>query len=103
VFRLSEPEIATALEEVAAEHESIEITDAIGSRSLVTRQAPEDAAWAILDAYYERARDRVPSRDEWNQTHPALEVELTRRKQERVSPEMKTVQQDLLSKISERA
>lgn len=103
VFRLTEPEIAAALEDVAAEHESVEVTDAVGSRSLAIRQAPEEAAWAILDAYYERARDRVPSRDGWNRDHPGLEKELARRKRERVGSEMTTVQQDLLTKMSERA
>lgn len=103
VFRLSEPEIAEALREVAAEHENIEVTDAIGARSLVTRQTPEDAAWTILDTYYGGARERVPSRDTWLQAHPGLEAELADRKRERVSPGVKAVQQELLSRTSERA
>lgn len=102
VFRLSEPEIAAALGEIAAEHGGIEVTDAVGSRNLVTRRRPDEAAWDILDAYYGCARDRVPSREQWNKSHAGLETELTRRRQERVNPETKTMQQDLLSKVSER-
>jgi hypothetical protein len=73
----------------------------VGSRILVARQAPEDTAWKILDAYYDHARNRVPSRDEWNLAYPGLKAELARRKQDRVSPDVKMMQHDLLSKISE--
>lgn len=103
VFRLSEPEIAAALEEVAAEHESIEMTHTVGGRNLVAKKEPEDTAWKILDAYYRHVQNRVPSREEWNDAFPGLKAELARRQQERLSAGRTTAQQNLLTGMSERA
>lgn len=102
IFRLSEPEIASALEEVAADHDSIEVSSTVGGRNLVLREAPEAIAWRVLDSYYDHARERVPSREEWNKACPGLNKELTRR-QGRANPDMKATQQALLSGMSERA
>lgn len=79
VFKLREPEIAAALEEVAGEHGIITVADTVGTRSLISKGAPQSAAWEILDAYYGRARDRVATRDKWNSDHPDLSAELARR------------------------
>jgi hypothetical protein len=69
-----------ALEEVAAVHSSLSITDAVGQRNLVSHRAPGTLAWEILDAHYGNARDRVPSRSEWAASHPQLTAEMNRRK-----------------------
>lgn len=102
VFRLSEPEIGAALEEVAAKYKNIEVANTVGGRNLVIKKAPEDTAWKILNAYYDRAPNRGPSREKWDEAIPGLQDELARRKRERVNPRMKTAQQNLLSKTSER-
>lgn len=96
VFKLRAPEIATALEEIAAEHESIAVNETVGGQSLVSRKAPQDAAWEILDAYYDVARSRVPSRDQWNLSHPGLAAELARREAQLTSLEPKAQQQSQL-------
>lgn len=80
-FRLREPDIAAALEEVAMLHPAISVTDAVGYRSLTTNANPYDLAWDILDAHFGGARDRVPSRDEWSNSHPELAAALRRREQ----------------------
>lgn len=81
VFRLREPDIAAALEEVAVHHPSMSVNDALGHRSLVTGATPYDLAWNILDAHFGNARDRVPSRKDWNDSHPELAAALRRREQ----------------------
>jgi hypothetical protein len=80
-FRLREPDIAAALEEISGLHPAISVTDAVGHRSLVTRGNPEILAWEILDAHFDNARDRVPSREDWEDAHPELAAELRRREQ----------------------
>ena len=42
---------------------------------------PHDLAWEILDAHFGKARDRVPSREDWEAAHPELAAELRRREQ----------------------
>lgn len=78
-FRLREPDIAAALEEVAGLHPAMSVTEAVGHRSLVTSVNPYNLAWDILDAHFGNARDRVPSRGEWEDSHPDLAAELRRR------------------------
>jgi hypothetical protein len=80
-FRLREPDIAAALDEVARLHPALSVTDAVGQRSLVSHRDPGALAWEILDAHYGDARDRVPSRSEWLASHPELAAELHRRMQ----------------------
>lgn len=62
-------------------HPAISVTDAVGYRSLTTNANPYDLAWDILDAHFGGARDRVPSRDEWSNSHPELAAALRRREQ----------------------
>jgi hypothetical protein len=80
-FRLREPDIAAALEEVSEFHPAITITDTVGHRSLVNSGNPHDLAWEILDAHFGNARDRIPSREDWLGVHPDLAAELRRREQ----------------------
>jgi hypothetical protein len=80
-FRLREPDIAAALEEVAGIHPAISVTEAVGHRSLITSTNPYDLAWEILDCYFGNARERVPSRKEWEDSHPELAAKLRRRDQ----------------------
>ncbi|HUY49150.1 MAG TPA: DUF4007 family protein [Streptosporangiaceae bacterium] len=85
-FRLREPDIAAALDEVARLHAGVSVTDAVGQRSLVSHSDPGTLAWEILDAHYGNARDRVPSRPEWLASHPELAAELQRRAGSTVRP-----------------
>jgi hypothetical protein len=71
-FRLREPDIAAALNEVRKLHPFISVTDAIGQRSLVSHEDPRKLAWDILDAHFGNARDRVPDPAEWLANHPEL-------------------------------
>ena len=85
-FRLREPDIAAALEEVSGLHAAISVTDAVGHRNLVSSGNPHDLAWELLDAHFDNARDRVPSREAWEDAHPELAAELRRRKQHSDEP-----------------
>jgi Protein of unknown function (DUF4007) len=78
---LREPDIAAALEEVSGCHPAISVTDTVGHRSLVNSGNPHGLAWEILDAHFGQARDRVPSRQDWEGAHPGLAAELRRREQ----------------------
>jgi hypothetical protein len=80
-FKLREPDIAAALEEVSEFHPAITVTDTVGHRSLVNSGNPHDLAWEILDAHFGNARDRIPSRQDWQSVHPELAAELRRREQ----------------------
>lgn len=85
-FRLREPDITAALEEVSRLHPALSVTDAVGYRSLVTGVNPHDLAWDILDAHFGDARERVPSPEQWKETHPELAAELLRREKRRDEP-----------------
>jgi hypothetical protein len=85
-FRLREPDIAGALEEVSGYHPAISVTDTVGHRSLVNSGDPHVLAWEILDAHFSQARNRVPSRQDWECDHPALAMELRRREQHADQP-----------------
>lgn len=85
-FRLREPDLAAALEEVASLHPAISVTEAVGRRSLITSANPYDLGWGILDAHFGNARDRVPSRQEWEESHPELAMKLRSRDQRSDSP-----------------
>jgi Protein of unknown function (DUF4007) len=80
-FHLREPDIAAALEEISRLYPAISVTDTVGHRSLVSIESPQATAWAILDAHFDNAGDRVPSREDWESTHPELAAEMRRREQ----------------------
>jgi hypothetical protein len=80
-FRLREPDIAAALEEVSGLHPAISVSETVGHRSLVCSGSPYNLAWEILDAHFGNARFRVPSREDWEGAHPELAAELLRREQ----------------------
>ncbi|RLK23837.1 uncharacterized protein DUF4007 [Micromonospora sp. M71_S20] len=71
-FRLREPEIAHALEEVAGEYPQMALVEGIGQRSLRFEGNPKDLAWDVLDGYYGnvRARASLPDREAWYATQP---------------------------------
>lgn len=73
-FRVREPEVAAALEKVAAAHPGIEIAEGAGQRSLSFSSNPFDLAWDILDEQYDRVRDRpgFPTRQAWADLYPKL-------------------------------
>src|SRR5262249_23659030 len=71
-FRLREPDIAAALDEVRRHHPVISVTNAIGQRSLISHDDPQILAWRILDTYFRNARDRVRDQTEWLASHPEL-------------------------------
>jgi hypothetical protein len=73
-FRVREPDIAFALERVTASHPQIQLTEAVGQRSLSFSSDPFELAWDILDSQYGNVRslDGFPSRVEWYHEHPKL-------------------------------
>lgn len=81
-FRLREPEIAAALDLVAAEHQGLAITEGVGQRSLTFASNPFDLAWDVLDQHYGKVRQRpgFPDRDSWYAHHPELAQEMRARK-----------------------
>ncbi|TMR04371.1 DUF4007 family protein [Actinomadura soli] len=73
-FRVREPVIAAALEQVAGAHPEIQITEAVGQRRLSYMADPFALAWDILDEQYDQVRSSsdFPTRDEWGQKYPQL-------------------------------
>lgn len=71
-FRLREPEIANALNEVAAEHGAFNVVEGIGQRSLAFTGDPKAIAWDVLDAHYGNVRTQpgFPTRNEWYSSQP---------------------------------
>ena len=80
-FRLREPEIAGALEDVAARNERLVMTEGIGQRSLAFTGSPRELAWDILDSHYGNVRLRpgFPDRDSWYTDHPEVAKQLQER------------------------
>jgi len=78
-FRLREPELAAALEEVYPQHPQITVADAVGQRSLVFTTNPSTLAWNVLDAHYSHVRNRIPTKEQWLADHKELDAELQRR------------------------
>ncbi len=66
-FRLREPEIASALNEVAAAYPELKVVEGVGQRSLAFADDPHQIAWNVLDAYYGsiRAQNGFPDRQQW--------------------------------------
>jgi len=87
-FRMREPALALALEEVAEQHQELEITNAVGQRSLVFKGAPRELAWKILDAHYGEVQGRpgFPTQQEWSAQHPELADALNRHRRSSDQP-----------------
>ncbi|MEV5047762.1 DUF4007 family protein [Streptomyces griseoincarnatus] len=73
-FRVRENEIVMALQKVAADHPQLDLTEAVGQRSLAFTADPFDLAWEVLDEQYDfvTRRPGFPTRDEWAATFPKL-------------------------------
>ncbi|MEU4767739.1 DUF4007 family protein [Actinosynnema sp. NPDC023794] len=73
-FRVREPEIAAALDRVAAERADISRVDAVGQRSMSFTGNPFVLAWDVLDEQYGYVTRRpgFPTRREWDQKYPML-------------------------------
>lgn len=73
-FRIREPDIAAALERVAATTPGLQVIEAVGQRSLVFDSDPFELAWDVLDAQYDNVRKRpgFPTREEWARAYPKL-------------------------------
>ncbi|MGW8503623.1 DUF4007 family protein [Streptomyces sp. DK15] len=75
-FRIREPDIAAAIERVAATTPDLQLIEAVGQRSLVFNSDPFELAWEVLDAQYDHVRKRpgFPTRQDWARTYPKLAV-----------------------------
>ncbi|MEU7090899.1 DUF4007 family protein [Kitasatospora aureofaciens] len=73
-FRIREPDIAAAVERVAATTPGLQLVEAVGQRSLVFNSDPFELAWDVLDAQYDhvRKRPKFPTRQDWARTYPKL-------------------------------
>ncbi|MET8323337.1 DUF4007 family protein [Micromonospora sp. NPDC005189] len=73
-FRLREPEIAGALEEVSTHHDALALTEGVGQRSLAFAAPPRGLAWDVLDAHYGNVRRRpgFPDEETWYQEYPEV-------------------------------
>ncbi|MCX2923623.1 DUF4007 family protein [Streptomyces sp. NEAU-W12] len=73
-FRVRENEIVMALQKVAADHPQLDLTEAVGQRSLAFTADPFDLAWEVLDEQYDfvTRRPGFPSREEWAAKFPKL-------------------------------
>ncbi len=63
-FRLSEPALAIALQEIAGALEGVSVSEAVGQRSLVIEGDPAELAWQVLAAHYGHPDMGVPPDDE---------------------------------------
>jgi hypothetical protein len=81
-FRLREPEVVAALEEVIPHHKALTLTEGVGQRSLGFNSSPLDLAWNVLDAHYGdvRRRPSFPSREDWYEDHPEVGEEMEARR-----------------------
>ncbi|MFC8567385.1 DUF4007 family protein [Streptomyces sp. NPDC057245] len=73
-FRVRENEIVMALQKVAADHPQLDLTEAVGQRSLAFSANPFDLAWEVLDEQYDfvTRRPGFPTREEWAAKFPKL-------------------------------
>ncbi|MET7684425.1 DUF4007 family protein [Streptomyces sp. NPDC005423] len=73
-FRVRENEIVMALQKVAAGHPQLNLTEAVGQRSLVFAADPFELAWEVLDEQYDfvTRRPGFPTREEWAAKFPEL-------------------------------
>lgn len=73
-FRVRENEIVMALQKIAADHLQLNLTEAVGQRSLAFRADPFELAWEVLDEQYDfvTRRPGFPTREEWAAKFPEL-------------------------------
>ncbi|GAA4952534.1 DUF4007 family protein [Yinghuangia aomiensis] len=73
-FRVRENEIVMALQKVAADHPQLDLTEAVGQRSLAFAADPFELAWEVLDEQYDfvTRRPGFPTREEWAAKFPKL-------------------------------
>lgn len=73
-FRVRENEIVTALKKIAADHPQLNLTEAVGQRSLAFTADPFTLAWEVLDEQYDfvTRRPGFPTREEWAAKFPKL-------------------------------
>ncbi|MEV7288725.1 DUF4007 family protein [Streptomyces sp. NPDC093252] len=73
-FRVRENEIVMALQRVAADHPQLDLTEAVGQRSLAFSADPFELAWEVLDEQYDfvTRRPGFPAREEWDAKFPKL-------------------------------
>ncbi|TQK44433.1 uncharacterized protein DUF4007 [Streptomyces sp. SLBN-118] len=73
-FRVRENEIVNALQKVTADHQQLNLTEAVGQRSLAFTADPFDLAWEVLDEQYDfvTRRPGFPTREEWAAKFPKL-------------------------------
>lgn len=73
-FRVRENEIVAALQKIAADHPQLNLTEAVGQRSLAFRVDPSELAWEVLDEQYDfvTRRPGFPTREEWAAKFPKL-------------------------------
>ncbi|MFD5898552.1 DUF4007 family protein [Streptomyces sp. NPDC060366] len=73
-FRVRENEIVTALQKIAADHPQLNLTEAVGQRSLAFTADPFTLAWEVLDEQYDfvTRRPGFPTREEWAAKFPKL-------------------------------
>jgi hypothetical protein len=82
-FRVRENEIVLALQKVAAGHPRLDLTEAVGQRSLAFTADPLGLAWEVLDEQYDFVTRRrgFPTREEWATKFPKL-AEVEQREQD---------------------
>ncbi|WP_432097472.1 DUF4007 family protein [Streptomyces sp. bgisy100] len=73
-FRVRENEIVMALQKIAADHPQLNLTEAVGQRSLAFTADPFELAWEVLDEQYDfvTRRPGFPTREEWAAKFPEL-------------------------------
>ncbi|MER6000861.1 DUF4007 family protein [Nonomuraea angiospora] len=73
-FRMREPELTKAIEELVNAHPGLQIVEALGQRSLAYSEPPKKLAWDVLDEYYGRVMDRdgFPTVQDWLRQYPGL-------------------------------
>ncbi|GLY71345.1 hypothetical protein Atai01_79640 [Amycolatopsis taiwanensis] len=73
-FRVREPEIVAALDQIAAARTDLDRIDAVGQRSMSFQKNPFTLAWEILDEQYGHVTRRpgFPRREKWDAKYPML-------------------------------
>ena len=63
-----------ALQKIAADHPQLNLTEAVGQRSLAFTTDPFNLAWEVLDEQYDfvTRRPGFPTREEWAVKFPKL-------------------------------
>ncbi|MEV4436792.1 DUF4007 family protein [Streptomyces sp. NPDC049585] len=80
-FRMREPDLATAIENLVNDHPDLNLVEALGQRSLTFSRNPQLLAWDILDEHYGniRNRDGFPTPNEWAERYPGLNTTTSKR------------------------